>query len=96
MKRIAALLVCLLLTSVASAKPFVTFDAKLKDTLGMNETNDLSKIQSLSCKPMAGTAVTVLAQSGYLSQVKIVDGQCQGLLGWVDTKNLVKASGSAD
>jgi hypothetical protein len=90
MKRFAALLVCLSLTSVAFAKPFASFDAKLKDTLGMNETGDLSKIKPLSCKPLAGTAVTVLAQSGYLSQVKIVSGECQGLVGWVDTANLVK------
>jgi len=96
MKRIAALLVCLTLTTVATAKPFITFDAKLKDTLGMNETSDLSKIQPLSCKPLAGTAVTVLAQTDSLSQVKIVNGQCQGLIGWVDTKNLIIASGSAD
>ena len=95
MKRFAALLVCLSLTSVVSAKPFETFDAKLKDTLGMNETGDLSKIKPLSCKPLAGTAVTVLAQTDSLSQVKIVNGQCQGLVGWVDTKNLVK-SGAAD
>ena len=90
MKRIAALLVCLSLISVASAKPFETFDATLKDTQGMNETGDLSKIKPLSCKPLAGTAVTVLAQVGYLSQVKIVNGTCQGLVGWVDTINLVK------
>jgi hypothetical protein len=90
MKRIAALLVCLSLNSVASAKPFETFDAKLKETQGMNETGDLSKIKPLSCKPLAGNAVTVLEQVGYLSQVKIVSGQCQGLVGWVDTINLVK------
>ena len=90
MNRIAALLVCLSLTSVVSAKPFESFDAKLKDTQGMNETGDLSKIKPLSCKPLAGTAVTVLAQIGSLSQVKIVDGSCQGLVGWVDTINLVK------
>jgi hypothetical protein len=96
MKRIAALLVCIFLISVASAKPFETFDAKLKDTQGMNETGDLSKIHPLSCRPSAGTAVTVLAQTDSLSQVKIVSGQCQGLVGWVDTTNLVKTSGSAD
>jgi hypothetical protein len=96
MKRIVALLVCLSLTSVASAKPFETFDAKLKDTLGMNETSDISKIQPLSCRPLAGAAVTVLAQTGYLSQVKIVNGKCQGLVDWVDTTNLVKSSANAD
>ncbi|MBU1775186.1 MAG: hypothetical protein KJ899_00895 [Gammaproteobacteria bacterium] len=96
MKRIAALLVFLSLISAASAKPFETFDAKLKDTQGMNETGDLSKIHPLSCRPLAGAAVTVLAQTDSLSQVKIVNGQCQGLVGWVDTKNLVKASGSTD
>lgn len=94
MKIITALLVCFSLISIASAKPFETFDAKLKDTLGMNETGDLSKIHPLSCKPSAGTAVTVLAQTDTLSQVKIVNGQCQGLVGWVDTTNLVKASGN--
>jgi hypothetical protein len=97
MKRIAALLFCLTLTSVASAKPFKIFDTKLKDTaLGMNETSDISKIQLVSCKPVGGTAVTVLAQIGYLSQVKIVSGSCQGLNGWVSTANLAKASGSVD
>jgi hypothetical protein len=95
MTRIAALLLCLSLISVASAKPFETFDAKLKDSLGMNETNDLSKIQLVSCHPVAGNAVTVLTQYGYLSQVKIVDGTCQGLVGWVSTANLVK-TGPAD
>jgi hypothetical protein len=96
MKRIAALLVFLSLISIASAKPFETFDAKLKDTQGMNETGDLSKIHPFSCRPTAGTAVTVLAQTDTLSQVKVVSGQCQGLVGWVDTNNLVKASGSSD
>jgi hypothetical protein len=92
MTRIAALLLFLSLTSVASAKPFETFDTKLKDTtLGMNETSDISKIQLVSCKPVGGTSVTVLAQVGYLSQVKIVSGTCQGLNGWVSTANLVKA-----
>jgi hypothetical protein len=91
MQRIAALLVCLSLSAVVSAKPFESFDAKLKDTQGMNETGDLSTIHPLSCKPLAGTAVTVLAQINSLSQVKIVNGQCQGLVGWVDTTNLVKA-----
>jgi len=61
----------------------------------MNETSDLSKIQLVSCRPVGGAAVTVLAQVGYLSQVKIVSGACQGLAGWVSTANLVK-SGSAD
>jgi hypothetical protein len=96
MKRIAALLVCLSLTSVASAKPFETFDAKLKATQGMSESGDLKNIRPLSCKPVGGSAVTVLAQTDYFSQVKIVDGNCQGLVGWVDTSNLVKASGSSD
>ena len=96
MTRIAALLLFLSLTSVASAKPFETFDTKLKDTtLGMNETSNISKIQLVSCKPVGGTSVTVLAQVGYLSQVKIVSGTCQGLNGWVSTANLVKA-GPAD
>jgi len=95
MKRIAALLLFLSLASVASAKPFESFDATLKDSLGMNETSDLSKIQLVSCHPVAGTAVTVLAQSGYLSEVKIVNGTCQGLVGWVSTTNLVKV-GPAD
>jgi hypothetical protein len=96
MKRIAALLFCISLTSVASAKPFRIFDTKLKDTaLGMNETSDISKIQLVSCKPVGGTSVTVLAQVGYLTQVKIVSGNCQGLNGWVSTANLVKA-GPAD
>jgi hypothetical protein len=96
MTRIAALLLFLSLTSVASAKPFETFDTKLKDTtLGMNETSDISKIQLVSCKPVGGTSVTVLAQVGYLTQVKIVSGNCQGLNGWVSTANLVQA-GPAD
>lgn len=82
MTRIAALLFFLSLTSVASAKPFETFDTKLKDTsLGMNETSDISKIQLVSCRPVGGTAVTVLAQASNLSQVKIVSATCQKLVG---------------
>ena len=94
MKRIAALLVCLSLSSVVSAKPFESFDAKLKDSLAVSETSDPTKVQMLSCKPVGGTAVTVLAQTGVpflMSQVKINDGSCQGLVGWVTSANLVKA-----
>lgn len=96
-KRVLFLLIFSSICSVVGAESFSPFEATLSESAALNKTSELLSPELVDCVPLKGTLVRVTDQTAvhsqprFFSRIEVLEGPCEGTVGWVETSKLQSA-----